>query len=84
MSSLGIQSHTKTWDAHVRNHQFGENNAIDTAQSERLQKQGNARINNVSAMRQGLAMIIEKVGISRNVECLETDLHRAGTACCID
>jgi len=47
-------------------------------------KQGNARINKVSAMRPGLAKIIEKVHISWYFESLETDLHMAENACCID
>jgi len=42
------------------------------------------RINKVSAMRPGLAMIIGKVYISRNFESPESDLHRALNACCID
>jgi hypothetical protein len=64
ISSLGVKGHTKSWEAHVRDQQFGENESIDIGKSQRLQKEGNARINKVSAMRPGLAKIIEKVRIS--------------------
>jgi len=64
MSSLGVNGRTKSWEAHERDQQFGENESIDIGKSQRLQKEGNARINKVSAMRPGLAKIIEKVRIS--------------------
>jgi hypothetical protein len=64
MSSPGVEGHTKSWEAHVCNQQFGENESIDIGKSQRLRKEGNARINKVSAMRPGLAKIIEKVHIS--------------------
>jgi hypothetical protein len=64
MSSLGVKGRTKSWEAHERNRQFGENESIDIGKSQRLCKGGNARINKVSAMRPGLAKIIEKVRIS--------------------
>jgi hypothetical protein len=64
MSNLGVNGHTKSWEAHERDHQFGENESIDIGKSQRLRKEGNARINKVSAMRPGLAKIIEKVRIS--------------------
>jgi len=64
ISSLGMKGRTKSWKAHERNQQFGENESIDIGKSQRLQKEGNARINKVSAMRPGLAKIIEKVRIS--------------------
>jgi hypothetical protein len=64
MSSLGVKGHTKSWEAHQRDQQFGENESIDIGQSQRLRKEGNARINKVSAMKPGLAKIIEKVRIS--------------------
>jgi hypothetical protein len=64
MSSLGVKGLTKSWEAHERDQQFGENESIDIGKSERLRKEGNARINKVSAMRPGLANIIEKVRIS--------------------
>jgi hypothetical protein len=63
MSSLSIKDRTKSWEAHVRDQQFGENESIDMGNSQRLRKEGNARINKVSAMRSGLAKIIEKVRI---------------------
>jgi hypothetical protein len=64
MSSLGLKGHTKSWEAHECDQQFSENESIDIGKSQRLRKKGNARINKVSAMKPGLAKIIEKVRIS--------------------
>jgi len=64
MSSLGVKGHTKSWQAHERDQQFGENESIDIGKSQRLRKEVNTRINKVSAMRPGLATIVEKVRIS--------------------
>jgi hypothetical protein len=64
MSRLGVNGRTKSWEAHERDQQFGENESIDIGKSQRLRKEGNARINKVSAMKPGLAKIIEKVRIS--------------------
>jgi hypothetical protein len=64
ISSLRVKGHTKSWEAHERNQQFGENESIDVGKSQRFQREGNARTNQVSAMKPGLAMIIEKVRIS--------------------
>jgi len=64
MSSLGVKGHTKSWEAPERNQQFGENESIDVGKSQRLRKEGTAKINRVSAMKPGLAKIIEKVRIS--------------------
>src|SRR5882757_2934228 len=64
MSSLGVNGRTKSWEAHERDQQFGENEGTDIGKSQRLRNEGNARINKVSAMRPGLAEIIEKVRIS--------------------
>jgi hypothetical protein len=47
----------------------------DIGKSERLRKEGNARINKVLAMRPGLVKIVEKVCISTYYESAETDLH---------
>ena len=84
MSSLGVKGRTKSWEAHERDQQFGENESTDIGKSQRLRKEGNARINNVSAMRPGLSKIIEKVRISTYFESAEADLHIAENACCID
>jgi len=84
MSSLGVKGRTKSWEAHERDQQFGENESIDVGKSERLRKEGNARINKVSAMRPGLAKIIEKVRIWWYFESPEADLHIAENACCIN
>jgi hypothetical protein len=64
ISSLGVIGHTQSWEAHERNQQFGENESIDIWKSQTLRKEGNARINKVSAITTGLAKIIEKVYIS--------------------
>jgi len=84
MSSLGVNGRTMSWEAHERDQQFGENKRIDIAKSQRLRKEGNARINKVSAMRPGLAKIIENVRISWYFESPEADLHIAENACCIN
>ena len=42
---------TKSWEAHERDQQFGENEGTKSGKSETLRKEGNARINEVSAMR---------------------------------
>jgi len=82
ISSLGVKGRTKSWDAHERDQQFGENESVDIGKSQRLRKERNARINKVSAMNPGLAKIIEKVHISRYFESAGTDLHGAEIACC--
>jgi len=84
MSSLCVTSRTKSWEAHERDQQFGENASIDIRKSHRLQTEGNARINKMLAMRPGLAKIIEKECISRYVEHPETDYHIAESAWGID
>jgi len=80
-SSPGVQGGTKSWEAHEHVQQFGENESIDIGRSQRLCKKGNARINKVSAMRPGLAKIIETVYISTYFESPETNLHIAANAC---
>jgi hypothetical protein len=84
MSSLCVKGRTKSWEANERDYQFAENESIDIGKSQRLGKEGNARINKVSAMRPGLAEINKKVRISSYFESPETDLHIAENACCID
>jgi len=84
MSSLGVKGRTKSWEAHEHDQQFGENESIDSGKSQRLRKEGNARINKVSAMRPGLAKIIEKVRISWYFESPEVDFHKGENACCIN
>jgi len=64
MSRSSVKGCTKSWEARERDQQFGENESIDIGKSPRLGKEGNARINKVSAMKPGLAKIIEKVRIS--------------------
>jgi len=84
MSSLVVKSHTRFWEAYQRDQQFGENESIDTGKSQRLRKEGNPRINIVSAMRPDLANIIEKVSISRYFESSETNFHNAENTGYID
>jgi len=84
VSSLGVKGRIKSCEAHERDQQFGENESIDVGKSQRLRKEGNARINKVSAMRPGLAKIIEKVRISSYFESPEADIHIAENACCIN
>jgi len=84
MRRLGVKVHTKSWEAHERDQQFGENESIDIGKSKRLRKEDNGRINKMSAMRPGVAKIIEKVCISRYIESPETDSHMAVDACCIE
>jgi len=84
MSSLGVNCHTKSWEAHERDQQFVENEIIDIGKSQRLRNKGNARINKVSAMRPGLAKIIEKLCIAWYLQCPEADLHMTENACCIN
>jgi hypothetical protein len=68
MSSLGVKGHTKFFEAHESDHQSGENESTVSGNSQILRKEGNARMNKVSAMRHGLAKIIGKVCISRHCE----------------
>jgi hypothetical protein len=84
MSSLSVKGRTKSWEAHERDQQFGKNESTDIGKSQRLRKEGNARMSKVSPMRSGLAKIIEKVHISTYYESAETDLHIAENACGID
>ena len=84
LSSLSVKGRTRSWEAHERDQQFGENEGIDIGKSQRLRKEGNARINKVSAMRPGLAKIIEKVRILWYFESPEADLHIAENPWCIN
>jgi len=84
MSSLSVKGRTKSWEAHERDQQFGENECMDTGKRQILRKEGNARFNKVSAMKPGLAKIIENVRISWYFESPEADLHIAQNACCIN
>jgi len=84
MSSLGVKGYTKSWEAHERDQQFGENESTHIGKSQRLQKEGNTRIIKVSAMKPGLAKIIQKVSISRYSENSETDHRIAANACWVD
>jgi len=70
MSSLGVTSCYKSWEAHERYQQFGENESTVIGKSQRLRKEGTATINKVSAMRPGLAKIIEKVCILKYLKVL--------------
>jgi len=84
MSSLDVKGLTKFWEAHEHNQQFGQNESIDIRKSQRLRNEGKVWISKLSAMRPGLAKIMEKVLISRYFESPETDHHKAENAYCID
>jgi len=84
LSNPGVKCCTKLWEAHEMNQQFGWNECIDIGKSQSLHKEGNTRINMVSAMRPGLAKIIEKVHISWYFESPATYLDIAENACGID
>jgi len=84
MSSLCVKGRTKSWEAHERDQQFGGNASTQIGKNQRLRKEGNARINKVSAMKPGLAKIIQKVHISRYSENSETDHHIAVNASWVD
>jgi hypothetical protein len=64
MSSLSVKGRTMPWEAHECDQQCEGKNWTDIGKSQRLQKEWNARINMVSAMRPGLGKIIEKVHLS--------------------
>jgi len=64
MSSLSVKGRTRSWEAHERDEQFADNESIDIGKSQRLRKEGNARISKLSAMRPGFTRIIEKERIS--------------------
>jgi len=84
MSSLRVKGRNKSWDAPEHNQQLGENESVDIRKSQRCRTECNAWINKVSAMRSGLALIIETVCISWYFETSETDLRMAENTCCID
>ena len=84
MSSLSVKGRTKSWEAHERDQQSGENESTDNGKNQRLRKEGNARINKVSAMKPGLAKMIWKVRISWYFISPEIDLHIAKNACSMD
>jgi len=75
-----VNGRAKSWAADEHDPQFGENDSIDTGKSQRLRKEGNARINILSAMRSGLAKMIVKVHISWYFESPQKDLHMAENA----
>jgi hypothetical protein len=64
MSCLGVKRRTKSWNTPQRDQPFDDNESIDIGESQRLQNEVNVRINKVSAMRPGMAKIIQKVHIS--------------------
>jgi len=66
---------TKCLEAHEHNQQFGENACIDIGKSQRLRKEGNARINKVLTIRWDLAKLIEKLHIAKSYGYAVTGLH---------
>jgi hypothetical protein len=57
-SSLRVNGRTKSWEAHERNQQFGENYSMDIVKSQRLRQEGITRIKKVSAMKPDLTKIV--------------------------
>jgi len=84
MSSLSVKGCTRSWEANEGDQQLEENESTVIGRSQRLRKEGNARIKKASAMSPGLTNIIEKVPISCYFESPGTDLHITEKACCID
>jgi hypothetical protein len=84
INSLRVNGHTKSWESHERNPRFGKNECTDTSNSQRLRKDGNAKINKVSDMQSGLAKIIKNVRFSRHLQSPETDIHITESTGCID
>jgi len=82
--SLGVKGHNKSWKSHVPAQQFGENKSSDIGKRQRLRNEGNASMNEVSALRPGLARIIEKVRISRHTKWPDNAHHIAENAWGID
>jgi hypothetical protein len=88
-SRLGVKGRTMSWEANERDQQIGENERIDIRKSQRLRKEGNARINKVLAMRPGLTKIIENIskmyfshwkpqGVSERMRSVNLDASIAG------
>jgi len=84
MSSLDVKGRTTSWEAHERDQQFGMNESMDIGKSQGFRKESNAAINKVSAMKPGVANIIEKLHISWYFECPGIDNNIAENACGID
>jgi len=84
MSSLSVEGHPKSWEAPEGSRQFGDIESTDIGKCKRPLKEANARIDKVSAMRPGLAKIIEKARIPWHFERPENELHIAENARCID
>jgi len=75
MSSLGVKGLIQSRETHQRNQQCGENQTTENGRSQRFRKEGNARFDQVSAMRLGLAKIIEKLHIWSNVDSPEIAIN---------
>jgi hypothetical protein len=81
--SCSHSAHMGTYFAGQCDEHFCNIEYTDIGKSQRLPTEGNARMNNVSAMRPGIANMIKKVCISRHFERPETDYHIAENSCCI-
>jgi hypothetical protein len=84
ISSQGVYGRNLLWEAHEHNQHFGENESTDIGTGQRHQKEGNARINMLSAMKPDFKIIIAKIHISRYFESPETYIHIARNAFCIN
>ena len=65
MNCLGVKCHTKSCEAHDHKQRFVHSENTEIWMSHKLGQECNARINKASAMRPGLAKMIEKVPSSR-------------------
>jgi hypothetical protein len=83
MSRLSVKGPNKSWETHECDQQFGQNVSINIRKSPWLQNVGHATMDKVSAMRQGLSKIIEKVHLSWYFESTETVLNIAENTCSI-
>jgi len=70
-----VKGSSKSWEANERDHQIGENESTHIGKSQGLQKEGNARINQVSTMRPGLAKLFKKVRHSTYIEITGSELY---------
>jgi hypothetical protein len=64
MSSLMVNVSIKSWKAHERDQQLGENESTSIGTSQRLRKEGNDIIKKMTAMRPGVRNMIENLRIS--------------------
>jgi hypothetical protein len=84
MRSLVASGRTRSWEAHQLGQQFADNESKDTGNSQTQQLEGNARFNQISAMRPRFVKTFQKVGTASYFDSPETDLHYAANTYCLD